>query len=371
MRKEKIIYAALLAGTVVLVSFRGEAVAWLLFYFILVLPVLPLSYIFYIYLRLHIGQQVEGCVRKGERVPGRLKLENEDLLLMSGIVLNFYTDTCRIIQKSGDVETAIEQKTESFAILPRQRKEMELILTCKYRGTYPVGVKSVSVTDFFGLFTITYNMPEQSRVTVLPRILSLEQIQPQLEKRSLKKNRAAAVRLSEMPGFELRKYIPGDSLRRVHWKNSARMGELLVRKQLPQEHSGLVVIMDCSFFGNKTDLVRMQIEDNIIETAVALIFDAAVKRVGSRVVWSSDDLHEMRIEHRQGFDKFYQLCSRLSFCASMTLEEIWKTYERKISGNSVVILIGCEVSSGLSQMVDKSRRLGKNIVLIDTGEDPL
>lgn len=43
---------------------------------------------------------------------------------------------------------------------------------CKYRGTYPVGVKSVSVTDFLGLFTITYPMKSQIRLTAkLPYLM--------------------------------------------------------------------------------------------------------------------------------------------------------------------------------------------------------
>lgn len=222
---KKLIYFALLIGSVVLVSFRGNAVSWLIFYFMLSLPLLALLYALYVYCRFRIGQQVSRYVNKGEAVPYRLRLANEDLLLISGIGLNFYTDTVQVLKVKPDgTKIPYEQEPDSFSLLPHQQKNVEVTLICKYRGTYQVGVKSVSVTDFFGLFTITYPMMSHIRLTARPRILTLRQLGEKLKVRDPKKNRASAARLQEMLDFELKKYTAGDSLRRIHWKNSAKAG---------------------------------------------------------------------------------------------------------------------------------------------------
>lgn len=372
MKRIKIIYVILLIGSVVLVSLRGEEIFWLLFYFMLTVPVPALLYVLYVFLRLRIRQQVARYVNKGERIPYKIKLANEDWFLMNGIGLNFYTDMVQVMKKHSDGgEILNTQEPDSISLLPYQQEEIDLALYCKYRGTYPVGVKSVSVTDFFGLFTITYPMTVQIRVTARPRILTLMQLQLSLDKKDPKKTRPVLDRLQEMLDFELRQYVPGDSLRHIHWKNSARMGELLVRKQEPQELYELVVIMDCSRVENKSDLVRMQIEDNIIETAVALLYDACMKKVRTHVVWCTGELNDMQIDNPNDFDKFYNFCAELSFEAEMTLEEVWKAAEKKTGGNPAFWLIGCGLPPELMQTVDKSRRMGQEVMLIDTGEAPL
>lgn len=368
---KKIMYLVLLAGAVVLVSFRGGTISWLLFYFMLMIPVLTLLYTLYVYFRFRIWQQVDRVVNKGERIPYRLNLANEDWLLIAGISLNFFTDTVQIMKKNRDgITVPYEQEPDSLSLLPHQKKEVDLELYCKYRGTYPVGVKSVSVTDFFGLFTITYPMPEHIRLTARPRILTLAQLQSKLRERNPKKNKASAARLQEMLDFELRKYMPGDSLRHIHWKNSARAGELLVRKQAPQELDELVVVMDVTYC-EKEELTRMQREDNIIETAVALLNDACMKKVKARVVWCTDKIHEMQMDNLKNFDKFYNLSAELSFCSCMTLEEVWENCEAGLTGNPAFWLIGCEVEEALVQKVERSSKAGKAVVLIDTGEAPL
>lgn len=372
MRRARALYAGLLAGSILLVSLRGSAVLWLLFHFTLAIPVLSLLYILYIYFRFRIGQQVSRRVNKGERVPYKLKLANDDLLLMTGIRLNFYTDTVHVMKKARDgTRIPYAQAPDTFSLLPHQYKDAELELYCKYRGTYPVGVKSVSVTDLFGLFTITYPVSETVRLTVRPRMIPLAQLQSKLEKRDPKKNRPAITHLQDILDFELRKYIPGDPLRHIHWKNSARAGELLVRRQAPQELYELVVIMDCTPCADKAPLERMQREDNIIETAVALLSDACKKKVRTRVVWCAGSVCEMRIDHPSDFEKFYNLCAELPFSASLTLEETWEACERKMCKNPAFVLIGCNVSPALAQKVEKRRRLGEDVVLIDTGEAPL
>lgn len=369
---KQILYTAFLIGSIVLVSFRGGTIAWLLFYFMLMLPVLALLYTLYVYFRFRIVQQVERVVNKGERIPYRLQLANEDFLLMTGIGLNFYTDTVQVMKKASD-GTAVpyEKEPERFSLLPHQQREVDLELYCKYRGTYPVGVKSVSVTDFFGLFTITYPMLSQIRLTARPRILTLAQLQSKLQKKDVKKNRTASAAWQELLDFELRKYIPGDSLRRIHWKNSARAGELLVRKQTPQEPNELIVIMNCSHPMQKDDLKRMQCEDNVLEATLALLYDACLKKVKMRVVWCTDGIHEMQIDNAKSFDRFYNLCAELPFDAAMTLEDVWASYEAKMGSNAAFWLIGCNVPSALTSKADVCHRCGKEVVLIDIGEDAL
>ncbi|MFQ7550835.1 MAG: hypothetical protein ACLRMZ_11630 [Blautia marasmi] len=101
-------------GSTVLVSFQGKAVSYLLFYFSLLLPLLALLYSLYVYFRFKIVQDVSHLVVKGEKVPYRLILGNEDFLPFTDITLHFYTDMVRMHDSSG-------QKMEHLCLLPIRR----------------------------------------------------------------------------------------------------------------------------------------------------------------------------------------------------------------------------------------------------------
>lgn len=368
---KKAAYALLLTGALVLVSFRGGTIPWLLLYFLLMIPVLAVLYVLYVYCRFRIGQNVARTVNKGEKLPYHLELANEDFLLISGIGLNFYTDMTHVMErgKHGGLKPYRQEK-DRISLLPYQKSEVELELYCKYRGTYPVGVKSVSVTDFFGLFTITYPMLAHIRLTARPRILTLEQLQSSLARLDAKRSCASLCDLQELLDLELRKYVPGDPIRCIHWKNSAKTGELLVRKQMPQELYEMVVLMDCSPL-QKEGEKRLQAEDNIIEATLALLYDACKKGIPASVIFWSDKPREIEINDLKSFDRFYNLSAELIFRAAQPLEKIWETYSEKLSGNPVFWLVAADMPQSLIEKAERSRRMGKETVLMEVGDEPL
>jgi uncharacterized protein (DUF58 family) len=99
------------------------------------------------------------------------------------------------------------------------------------RGRYTVGPLRVRVADSFGLVSITRAFTTTSVVTVTPRIIPLAKPpvggfwlgDSELGRRSI----AAAGDDDVAP----RAYQMGDSLHRVHWRSTARYGELMVRRE--------------------------------------------------------------------------------------------------------------------------------------------
>lgn len=97
----------------------------------------------------------------------------------------------------------------------------------RHCGCYEVRLLHGRVHDYLGLFSL----PVRSaciRFTVLPEPVSVDN--PPL------RSQAPVIRSRPMPGggfserSELRPFLPGDSLRRIHWKLSVKTGSLLVRR---------------------------------------------------------------------------------------------------------------------------------------------
>ncbi len=354
----KIIYLFFLIGSIVLVSFRGGNIPYLLFYFALLIPVLALTYSIYVYFRFKIVQEVSRTVVKAKEVPYRLILANEDFIPFTDITLHYFSDMVTIAE-SRDIN--------NLCLLPHQILRVDTKMYCKYRGTYPVGVKSVSVTDFLGLFTITYPMTTQVRLTAMPRILPLDLLMADLQKKDPKNTLFSVSKLQELPDYESRPYCPGDQLKYIHWKNSAKTGGLLVRKQMPEELFETVIIMDLSPIPGEMD-IRLQTEDNIVESAIAFVHDYYLKQIPVRVVYMEDDkLKELLINARTGFERFYEVCAALSFRSSLPPEKVWAKYSFQAAHSHAVILITASVSGDLRSYMEENGRTGNEVVLIDTG----
>lgn len=361
---QRILYPPFLVLTTVLVSFYGGTVPYLLFYFTVMIPVLALAYSLYVYSRFRIVQEVSRTVVKAQKVPYRLLLANEDFIPFVNLTLHYYTDRVTIGEEDGE---AGERRTEGLCLAGHQKLSVDAKVYCKYRGTYPVGVKSVSVTDFLGLFTITYPMRDQIRLTARPRILPLERLAVSLEQKDPKSNISAAAKLQEQPDAELRSYQRGDSLKRIHWKNSARAGELLVRRQMPDELYETVLMMDL-VRTQETGEARYRTEDNIVEAALAFVHHYYEKNIPVKIVYMQGwETKEILVDAGTGFEGFYDLCADLSFNAEKGLDEVWKEYAGRAGSHAAFIVITERMNESLKNRVEEYRRIGGEVVWIEAG----
>lgn len=99
------------------------------------------------------------------------------------------------------------------------------------RGKYTVGPLRVRVADSFGLVAINRSFASVAVLTVTPRIVPLPQPPPGGnwlgDSEQGRRNIGAGGEDDVAP----RPYQVGDGLRRVHWRSTARHGELMVRRE--------------------------------------------------------------------------------------------------------------------------------------------
>jgi uncharacterized protein (DUF58 family) len=110
------------------------------------------------------------------------------------------------------------------------------------RGIVAVGPLRVTRGDPLGLVTLGRTYGESTNVWVHPRI-HLLRATPAGITRSLD-GRIDKVPHGSITFDSLREYVIGDELRRVHWRSSAKVGELMVREQLDTSEPTLVVVLD-------------------------------------------------------------------------------------------------------------------------------
>ncbi|WP_018909060.1 DUF58 domain-containing protein [Salinispora arenicola] len=110
------------------------------------------------------------------------------------------------------------------------------------RGVVPVGPLRVIRRDPLGLVSLSRPYGETVPVWVHPRVHPLSVV-PTGAGRSLD-GQLDAVPHGSITFDSLREYVVGDELRRVHWRTSARVGELMVRENVDTSLPRLVVLLD-------------------------------------------------------------------------------------------------------------------------------
>jgi len=100
---------------------------------------------------------------------------------------------------------------------------------CTRRGLFTIGPTTLLTGDPFGVFTASQHYPETASFLVMPPVVSLPNIEIFPGGRSGDGRPRANAPDHTVSASSVREYVPGDSLRWVHWRTSARRGSLFVR----------------------------------------------------------------------------------------------------------------------------------------------
>lgn len=113
----------------------------------------------------------------------------------------------------------------------------------RFRGRYELGPAEVALRDPFGIARRPVRFARTDEVIVYPPVWALPAVLPRSGRHSIS-GEGSKRPLSVSGEFAgVRDYVRGDDLRKVHWKTTARRGELMVRQEdSPQDAQATLVI---------------------------------------------------------------------------------------------------------------------------------
>ncbi len=240
--------------------------------FLIILPVISLIYAFICFCGISAELSFDKqFLRKGESAHATLTVYNYFPFPLPGLTAGMYIPRS---EKDGYVYTRIPVKTRTGVTMGGMRavtavKQVAFGLA----GRFPVSCKNLSVHDPLGLFRIV----SRTEFTVDMPVIPVEgRKTDQLRTASgtgegADRNRRGDDR-DEV--FEIADYVPGDSLKDIHWKRSAREEELqIIRFASPKERCHCVLCDTGDYLAadaeNKKDK-NPALLDAVLETAYGL-----------------------------------------------------------------------------------------------------
>ena len=189
------------------------------------------------YVRKHLLGEIilPTTTAKNAAVNCTVRIHNDALLPVAR-----YFCTVEIVN---DLTCETETVTLAGGVGAKQSSTHSFLLQSRYCGRLYVALKSVTLMDYFGFLPRKANIKAAARITVLPDLFPMD---ADMTARPSYASDGAADRRGEDRSevFQLREYQPGDDVRQIHWKLSAKLEELVLKEASLPESRSLLVFWD-------------------------------------------------------------------------------------------------------------------------------
>ncbi len=124
------------------------------------------------------------------------------------------------------------------------RREVSYRVRSDLRGRYPLGPLQLRLSDPFGMCELNRSFSSYDTLTVTPRVEALPPVRLSGESKGYGDGLQRSLALAGEDDVIPRGYRYGDDLRRVHWRSTARYGELMVRREEQPQRARCTVLLD-------------------------------------------------------------------------------------------------------------------------------
>jgi len=185
-----------------------------------------------------------------------------------------------------------------------------------YRGEYTMGIESLQTMDLTGLFRLTRKLNMSEKITALPGIADMSSF-PIANNLLTQAQSRHDIRDEDYATIsDIRPYLPTDSIKRVHWKLTAKRNEWLVKNFQSNALHKITLIID-SKHTSRDYQEQIIMEDRMIEISLGLALHCL--RRGMPVDYMAGEGHKTISRSSSDFDTIYSTASSIHFEKSPAL----------------------------------------------------
>jgi uncharacterized protein (DUF58 family) len=127
---------------------------------------------------------------------------------------------------------------------PGERRELRHVVRCERWGAHSVGDLVLRAQDHLGLFVFEQTLDLTRPLKVYPRGEALRKLLRPLETQAFAGNQLPRTHGEGIEFADLRQFVPGDRVRRVNWRATARRDEPWVNETHPERNTDVIIFLD-------------------------------------------------------------------------------------------------------------------------------
>jgi uncharacterized protein (DUF58 family) len=240
------------------------------------------------------------------------------------------------------------------------------------RGYHQVGPASLRTADLFGLYPAATDDEATDSIVVYPRVVPLDQLGLPAERPF--GDRRGVNRLFEDPlrSAGLREYRPGDPLRRIDWKATARGGELVSRVYEPPGTEQLYIALNIDTLQHAWEgYLKEELEFTICVAASIATWASGV-RISTGIVANGSFPgadRPIRLPPARARGQLARVLEALAVIQPLTSGDLAATLEReasRIPAGSTVVAVASLVPEPLAAVLLRLQGEGHQVFVVGT-----
>lgn len=234
--KGAIFYAGLLLFALVFTQALRSPASALLFWFLILYPILAL--LFVLLGKPGIQVYMDDEITRAEK----MSPVTYEIRIVNALPLCYpFLEAVLWLPRADGVRCA--RQNVRLSLIPFGSYSLRRETVFRYRGTYRIGTQCLYVSDFLQLFTVRCDVDIYNDVLVYPRRLTMERV-TKTSATDIPNDNATVVFSTEKAEIgNIREYIPGDTLKSIHWKLSSKLQENLMVKEFNTNTSRNVYVL--------------------------------------------------------------------------------------------------------------------------------
>lgn len=297
-------YFLLLFATLVYAYFFGGLFPYTLLYMMIALPIMSAVHLILVCSLFRLSERVnDRTFVKGDCASYWLILHNSSFLYMPYVTVHMQMEG-KFIMK--------DVKSMRLSLAPFSSREFKYDMPLPYRGRYEIGVNSIEVQDLLGMFAYKILSYEKKSILVKPRLINLDYKDIPVARISEGDLASGFQEIGNDELRDIREYVYGDSLRKMHWKLTSKLSKPMVKDTRNELDNDILVILNL----NQTwamDEETLKKEDCIIEELVSQIYYLLRRNVPVKLCFYNNGPQSFRASTPLEFESIYQLLAEIKF----------------------------------------------------------
>jgi uncharacterized protein (DUF58 family) len=249
-------------------------------------------------------------------------------------------------------------------------------MRCLHRGYFIFGPTRLRSGDLFGFFRREKSFEELDSLLVYPRLVPLEKLG--IPSQQLFGDIRLRRHLFQDPVLTagVRDYLPGDSLKRIHWKSTARLGRLETKIYEPTTTTDISIFLDVRTLPAPLWGSIYQLQELGIITAASIARHAleAGFRVGlyvNQITRLSEGL--VRVppgQHPEQLTRILAALAQLHQVETIPAARFLRHEARALPWGTTVVAVTAQPGEDLAAALLDLKRAGRRVALVKVGGAP-
>ncbi|WP_432662012.1 DUF58 domain-containing protein [Wukongibacter baidiensis] len=298
-------------------------------------------------------------LKVGESLNLGYKLNNTGILPIAHAEI-----TCNISKRLGDMKFPVE-----YAFLsPLQMINIKKEVICRHRGYYKVGELHVKIKDFLNLFEKEIIFNKNIDLIVYPVIHDINNMKlPATEYFG-----AFRVPYNTHEDYtsikNIREYVEGDNVKKVHWKLSARLGTPYVKEYELSANTKINIFLD-AYEGSFIKDSSGDIEEKMVETGASIINYCLKNNLNTSLSFTAVEKTYIEGRYLNRLEGFLKELIGFQAKGKIPIYEFLSNEVRKLSYGSTLVILTSELNEKIFQTLISLRQRKFNPMLILVNED--